>query len=204
VENIMTVELSAVAVSRTDAFFAQNPDLRTPYLVVDLDVVRDRYQRLRTALPQADVYFAVKANPDPAVIRVLDALGSNFDVASVGEIELCANAGVAPARMSYGNMLKKESDIAAAYRHGVRIFTADSEAELGKILRQVNDSTLLVRLALDCAGADWPLSRKFGCSEDEARRLLAAGRGIRRRSRHTAPASTGRWTRTSASTTGCR
>jgi Pyridoxal-dependent decarboxylase, pyridoxal binding domain len=64
-----------------EAFFAENPSLQTPYLVVDLDVIRDRYRRLRRALPRAEIYYAVKANPDAAVLRDLSELGSHFDVA---------------------------------------------------------------------------------------------------------------------------
>jgi ornithine decarboxylase len=51
----------------------------TPCLVLDLDVVADRYRRLREALPDADVYYAVKANPEPALVRLLVDLGSSFD-----------------------------------------------------------------------------------------------------------------------------
>jgi ornithine decarboxylase len=163
-----------------DPFLARHPAATTPFLVVDLDVVRRQYCSLTAALPGASVFYAVKANPAPEVLSLLINLGSSFDVASRGEIELCLGLGADPARLSYGNTVKKERDIAAAYRLGVRLFTVDSRPELDKVLRTVHNGTVFVRIVTDGAGADWPLSRKFGCTVSEAEQMLlqAAGAGL--------------------------
>ena len=131
---------------RLDRFLAGHPDATTPFLVVDLDVVRRQYVSLTAALPGTEVFYAVKANPAPEVLSLLIKLGSNFDVASRGEIELCLGLGADPARLSYGNTVKKERDIAAAYRCGVRLFTVDSQPELDKVLRTVASGTVFVRI----------------------------------------------------------
>src|SRR4029077_2066339 len=89
-----------------------------PCLVVDLDVVRDNYVAFAKALPDTKVFYAVKANPAPEILKMLVALGSCFDVASVAETEMVLAAGCTPDRISYGNTIKKESEIAAAYRLG--------------------------------------------------------------------------------------
>lgn len=157
---------------RIEQFLADHHDLSTPFLVLDLDVVREQYERLCAALPQAGVFYAVKANPDPSVIALLVAAGSNFDVASIGEVDLCLRLGATPDRLSYGNTIKKERDVAAAGARGVGTFTVDSRAELHKVIRQVPGSRVLVRLATSGCDADWPLSRKFGCSAAEADQLL--------------------------------
>ena len=99
---------------RLDRFLAGHPDAITPFLVVDLDVVRRQYLSLTAALPGTEVFYAVKANPAPEVLRLLIELGSSFDVASAGEIELCLRLGADPARLSFGNPVKKERDIATA------------------------------------------------------------------------------------------
>jgi ornithine decarboxylase len=91
----------------------------TPFLVVDLDVVEDRYTRLAGVLPGARVLYAVKANPAPAVVECLARIGSSFDVASRGEIDRCLAVGVDPGRLSFGNTIKKERDIAYAHRCGI-------------------------------------------------------------------------------------
>ncbi len=157
---------------RLDRFLDEHTEYATPFLVVDLEVVAAQYAKLIAALPRTAVFYAVKANPAPEVLRLLIGLGCSFDVASPGEIELCLRLGADPARLSYGNTVKKERDVAAAYRQGVRIFTIDSAPELDKVLRVVGRGTVFVRIATDGAGADWPLSRKFGCSPAEAGPLL--------------------------------
>ena len=104
-----------------------------PCLVVDLDVVRDNYRAFAKALPDSRVFYAVKANPAPELLTLLVSLGSCFDTASVAEIEMVLAAGATPDRISFGNTIKKERDIARAYALGVRLFAVDCKAEVEKI-----------------------------------------------------------------------
>src|SRR5437588_10958404 len=134
-----------------------------PCLVVDLDVVRENYRTFAHALPDSRVFYAVKANPAPELLGLLVSLGSCFDTASVAEIEMVLAAGAAPDRISFGNTIKKERDIARAHALGVRTFAVDSIAEVEKIARAAPRSRVFCRFLFDCAGAEWPLSRKFGC-----------------------------------------
>ncbi|MGL4494520.1 MAG: type III PLP-dependent enzyme [Beijerinckiaceae bacterium] len=134
-----------------------------PCVVVDLDVVRENYFKFARALPDTRVFYAVKANPAPEVLKLLAGLGSSFDCASVQEIEMAFNAGATADRISYGNTIKKERDIAQAYAMGIRLFAVDCEAEVDKVARQAKGAKVFCRILSDGAGADWPLSRKFGC-----------------------------------------
>jgi ornithine decarboxylase len=134
-----------------------------PCLVVDLDVVRENYQTFAKALPDTRVFYAVKANPAPEVLSLLAKLGSCFDTASVPEIEMVLAAGCTPERISFGNTIKKERDIARAFALGVRLFAVDCKAEVEKVARAAPGSRVFCRFLFDCAGAEWPLSRKFGC-----------------------------------------
>src|SRR5271169_6467898 len=143
-----------------------------PCLVVDLDVVRDNYNAFAKALPDTRVFYAVKANPSPEVLSLLARLGSCFDTASVAEIEMVLAAGAAPDRISFGNTIKKERDIARAYALGVRLFAADCKAEVEKIARAAPGARVFCRFLFDCAGAEWPLSRKFGCDAAMAADVL--------------------------------
>ncbi|MSR71017.1 type III PLP-dependent enzyme [Candidatus Kaiserbacteria bacterium] len=151
---------------------------QTPFLVIDLNNIAKNYRSLRRTLPAAAVYYAVKANPAPEVVQLLAGLGSSFDVASPAEIELVLDAGVAPTRISFGNTIKKECDIAWAFKRGVRLFAFDSEAELLKLSRAAPGSEVFCRLLTSCDGADWPLSRKFGCEADMAHDLLLRAREL--------------------------
>ncbi|HEU4987828.1 MAG TPA: ornithine decarboxylase, partial [Rhizobiaceae bacterium] len=77
-----------------------------PCLVVDLDVVRDNFHAFEKALPDSRIYYAVKANPAPEILRLLASLGSSFDTASVAEIEMAMDAGAPADRISFGNTIK--------------------------------------------------------------------------------------------------
>ncbi len=105
----------------------------TPCLVLDLDIVAQNYAKLRQAMPDAAIYYAMKANPAPEVLALLVRLGSSFDAASINEIDMVLAAGAGPERISFGNTIKKQADIAAAYARGVRLFAFDAWAELEKI-----------------------------------------------------------------------
>jgi len=102
----------------------------------------------------------------------LAELGSNFDVASVPELDLVLSYGVKPEKISFGNTIKKEKDIKNAYDKGIRLFVYDSEAELEKIARVAPDAKVFCRILWLGEGAEWPLSRKFGCDPDMAVDLI--------------------------------
>jgi ornithine decarboxylase len=150
----------------------------TPCLVLDVDRVEQNYRALAAALPLARIYYAVKANPARPVLERLVALGSAFDAASWEEIALVLAAGAAPAAVSYGNTVKKERAIARAYAAGVRMFAFDAEEELAKLARAAPGAKVYCRIQVENTGADWPLSRKFGCSVEMAAELMLRARAL--------------------------
>src|SRR6266403_1677939 len=167
--------MTLVMSERIARFLAeQTPE--TPCLVVDLDLIVAAYDALRHYLPLAQIYYAVKANPAAEILDVLSRKGASFDVASRGEIELCLGNGAAPDRLSFGNTIKKERDIAYAYQAGVRLFAFDSAHELEKLARAAPGARVLCRILVACDGAEWPLSRKFGCTPEMAVELLRQAR----------------------------
>lgn len=145
-----------------------------PCLVVDLDVVRENYEHFEKALPASRIFYAVKANPAPQLLSLLASMGSNFDTASVAEIEMALNAGATAERISFGNTIKKERDIARAYDYGIRLFAVDCVEEVEKVARAAPGSRVFCRILADGAGAEWPLSRKFGCVPEMAVDVLRA------------------------------
>jgi ornithine decarboxylase len=139
-----------------------------PCLVVDLDVVRENFSAFAKALPDTRVFYAVKANPAPEVLSLLASMGSCFDTATVAEIEMALAAGAMSDRISFGNTIKKERDIARAHALGIRLFAVDCKEEVEKIARAAPGAKVFCRFLYDCAGAEWPLSRKFGCDPEMA------------------------------------
>jgi ornithine decarboxylase len=152
--------------------FVFNSNFPTPYLAIDLDVVANNYRVLATQLPTTQIYYAVKANPAPEILELLVRLGSRFDTASISEIQQCLQAGALPINLCFGNTIKKAQDIATAYQLGVRLFAFDSLQELEKIAVHAPNSLVYCRLLMECEGAEWPLSRKFGCELEMAKDLL--------------------------------
>src|SRR3990170_8273969 len=155
--------------------FLRNRREDGPCVVVDLDVVRDNYSKFARALPDTRVFYAVKANPDPQVLKLLAELGSCFDTASVVEIQLALDAGATPDRISFGNTIKKERDIARALELGVRLYAVDCEAEVEKVARAAvtagvasDEVKVFCRILCDGAGAEGPPSPKFGCVPEMA------------------------------------
>ena len=169
---------------KIEAFLAANKvseSVETPFVVIDSDVVAERYDSLAEALPIAEIFYAVKANPGPEILRLVAERGGSFDVASPAEIDMAIAAGVGPERISFGNTIKKQRHIVDAFARGVRLFAFDAEAELDKLIAEAPGATVFCRVLCDGSGADWPLSRKFGCEPEEALRLLrlAAAAGMR-------------------------
>jgi len=160
------------------ATFLEERRPETPCLVLDLDVVAGNYQALAEALPDSRIFYAVKANPAPQILSLLAAMGSCFDTASVVEIHDALAAGATADRISFGNTIKKRVDIATAYALGIRLFAFDSEAELRKIAEVAPGARVFCRILTSGEGAEWPLSRKFGCEPCMARDLLAMAPGL--------------------------
>lgn len=152
---------------------------RTPFLVMHLDTVRAKYLELQAGLPKAKIYYAVKANPAPEVLRLLAELGSNFDIASRFELDLLLGLGVTPECLSFGNTIKKAIDVRYAYEQGVRLFSTDSEMDLRRIAKEAPGSHVHLRVLTEgTETADWPLSRKFGCQAEMAVELLVLARDL--------------------------
>lgn len=158
--------------------FLQSAHFDRPTLVIDVAGVTQQYRALAAGLGAARIHYAVKANPERAIIEELVRLGSGFDAASRAEIELCLSLGARPEDISFGNTIKRPADIAFAHQVGLRLFAADSEEELEKIADNAPGAQVYIRLLVDATGADWPLSRKFGCAPDKALRLLDLSRAL--------------------------
>ena len=173
---VVAPEVARGEISAKVAEFLATARPPTPCLVVDLDMVEQSYSALARSLEPAQMFYSVKANPAPEILRCLARLGSAFDAASPGEIELCLAHGIEPQRLSYGNTIKKEGDVASAYEKGVRLFAFDAESEVRKLASAAPGSRVICRVLVDNEGAEWPLSRKFGCSPAMALELMLAAK----------------------------
>jgi ornithine decarboxylase len=154
------------------------PATETPYLALDVPAAVTRFRRLAAALPGTAVHYAVKANPDPTLLAALAAAGSRFDVASPAEVVAALEAGAAPSDLVYSNPVKRRDDIAFADRLGVRLFVVDSLEETQKVAAAAPGSAVLCRIVTSGEGSDWSLSRKYGCSADQAAHILRSAAAV--------------------------
>jgi ornithine decarboxylase len=160
-------------------FLEFSRNLETPCIVVNLQTVRNNFTRLKGLFPYADIYYAVKANPELEIISMLAELGSCFDIASRPELDKVLALGIPPERLSYGNTIKKAKDITYFREKGVPMFATDSKEDLKNIAQQAPGARIYVRILVEnSTTADWPLSRKFGCHPDMAYDLLIMARDL--------------------------
>ncbi|MGW1914669.1 type III PLP-dependent enzyme [Streptomyces sp. NPDC002076] len=148
----------------------------TDRIIYDLTGIEDQYTALLTELPGIQVRFALKSCPVDGVLRCLAAAGAGFDAASPAEITQALQVGAHPDHIHYGNTIKSDRDIAEAHRLGVRTFATDSIEDVTAIAAHAPRARVFCRLATGGEGALWGLNRKFGCTPDDAVRVLAAAR----------------------------
>lgn len=143
-----------------------------PLLMLDCDVIRQQYRALHSALPTVTLHFALKPLPHPAVVRTLMQEGASFDLATTGEVELVAQEGVPAERTIHTHPIKRDADIRDALAYGCHVFVVDNLNELEKFKAYSDDVELLVRLSFRNSEAFADLSKKFGCSPEQALTII--------------------------------
>jgi ornithine decarboxylase len=148
----------------------------TPLLVLSLEQIEKNYRLLRTHLPRVKVFYAIKANPHRRILELMRDLGSNFDVASDGEIMELSSLGVDGSRMIYANPMKTVNGLRACRNAGVGKMTFDSAGEIDKMERECPGATVLLRIRIDNSSAHVDLNKKFGAAREQALELLLKAR----------------------------
>lgn len=153
----------------------------TPALVMNRRLVRQKYQEFRTQFGSAAIYYALKANPHPGIVQLLQELDCQFEISSLGELQLLLKMGVPSRRIISGNPVKELAFVERAHASGIDLFAFDSYPEIEKLAECAPGSRVTVRLAVPNDGSEWPLSKKFGVEPRDAADLLqrAGQRGLR-------------------------
>jgi ornithine decarboxylase len=148
------------------------------FYVFDLGAVLERWRTWTTSLPRVVPHYAVKCNPDRAMLALLAALGTGFDCASPAEIEMVRSLGVSSDRIVYAHCCKMVRDLDHARKVGVSMTTFDTEAELHKIAASHPGCGCILRIRADDPAARCNLGDKYGAEEDEILPLLQAARAL--------------------------
>lgn len=149
---------------------------RTPYLLIDRDIVVKNARLIGKGISKARVFYAVKAHPDIKVVKLIDGLGLGFEIASEGELQILKSLDVSPDRIISSNPVKTPHFIEEAYEYGIRYFAFDSYTEVDKLSVYAPESLVYVRLSVPNEGSEWPLCKKFGVEPDRALSLLLYAR----------------------------
>jgi len=165
-------KIAAISTIRKTIDFVRNTDLEPPYLLMDKAKVRQKVHDIGKHIRHAEVFYAVKANPDVEVLKLINSLGIGFEIASEGELNILASLGVSSARMITSNPVKSFRFLRMAAEAGISYFSFDSEAEILKLREYVPGANVYVRLSVPNEGSEWPLSKKFAVEVDVAEELL--------------------------------
>jgi ornithine decarboxylase len=150
-----------------------------PFLLIDSNIVREKARRFATAMPRVSPHYAVKANPDARVLRIVMEEGGGFEIASIAELDLLLAQGVHAAEIFYSNPVKAREHIAYAVAKGVEWYVIDSLEELKKIHSIKADAKLYLRIDTPNIGSDWPLAGKFGAHTSEVRDIIGTAGKIK-------------------------
>jgi ornithine decarboxylase len=148
------------------------------FFVADLGEVYRQHIRWKRNLPRVTPHYAVKCNPDPAVLSLLAKLGAGFDCASKTEIEQVLAIGVDTSRIIYAQPCKTKSYLRYTAKQGVTQMTFDNTDELYKIKELFPTAELYLRIFTDDSASLCRLSQKFGASMDNTQELLALAKEL--------------------------
>ena len=161
-------------------------DVGTPFYAYCAEALRQRVRAVRTALPQVDFLYSMKANPNVSLIRLIAREGMGLEVCSMFEMEACLVAGVSPSRMIFVGPAKSPAEMARALQLGLKAIVIESLGEIETLSRLCADlglaeQAVVLRINPDfhVPGARLSMSGKatqFGIDAtdiDAALRLLA-------------------------------
>jgi len=148
------------------------------FYIVDMATVLKKFQEWVRYLPRVKPYYAIKCNPNTAIIKTLAALGANFDCASKNEIQQILGSGISSSRIIYANPTKMKSHILYAKSSGVDLMTFDNVAELEKIAECYPEARLVLRIITDDSQSACKFSSKFGCPLDVTYGLLCRAKEL--------------------------
>lgn len=142
------------------------------FIIIDIGDIIRQFKRWKKLLPKISPFYAIKCNPSPIILQILNKLGCNYDTASKGEISRVIEIGVSPDRIIFANPCKMLSQIKFARANDIDLMTFDSAHELYKIKLYHPNTDLLLRIKTDDSKSKCRFNCKFGVDLDEVEGIL--------------------------------
>lgn len=147
-----------------------------PLLLMDKEKIKEKVSMIGKNIRNSKVFYAVKANADVGIIKLIDKLDLGFEISSEGELKMLSSIGVDPKKIISSNPVKSLKFMKMARLYGVNYFAYDSVDEIDKLAKFAPHCNVYIRLSVPNEGSEWPLSKKFGVELDDAVTLLSYAR----------------------------
>jgi ornithine decarboxylase len=154
---------------------------KTPYLELNLDKVKDAYDRLHKYLPDIEIFYAMKCNPNPEIMKTVLNCGGQFEISSANEMIKAINVGADPKDILFSNPIKTLDDIKYTHQMGVKYFAFDSFSEVDKLAEGAPGASVYVRISIPVRKSAVASEGKFGVPIEQAKELViyAKERGLK-------------------------
>lgn len=150
----------------------------TPFFLFSREKIVAQFNEFKKYFPNADIHYAMKANSELEVLRILHKVGSNFEIASVGELNLLKEIGVTPQRIIFGSSIKSINHIKEVFDYGIDRFACDSFPELEKIAHHAPGSRVYLRVHVNETGSIFQFSEKFGAEKEDVPAMFARAKAF--------------------------
>ncbi len=146
----------------------------TPRLELDISKIDQQFTRFRQALPDFEVYYSVKTNDDPLVLKRLRELGSKFEIVSPSDLEAVIRVDAPPAAIIHSNPVPHPDDVQKLHETGISVFAAQSPTTIETIAHFAPGSNIVLRVSMPKTNALAKVNLdKFGADIDELDGLIA-------------------------------
>src|SRR3989344_5236560 len=135
---------------------------QTPFLLIDPEKLKQNYKRIKASIDDAEVFYAIKANDHPRILKTLTEEGASFEITSLSELKSLLKLHVDSSKVICLNPVKSPDFLLEMYKEGITIMAFDSADEVDKIAKFAPKSQVVLRITVNKEGSDWPLTKKFG------------------------------------------
>lgn len=151
----------------------------TPYFLFSKKKILDKFAEFKKNFPRASIHYAMKANSEPEILKILAEAGSGFEVASKYELDLLKKLKVQPSKIVYGTSVKPATHIEDFVEYGVERYAFDSMPELEKISSKIPGAKVYVRTIVNDSGSVFKFSEKFGTDYTNIVQLLSHAKELK-------------------------
>ena len=135
---------------------------KTPFLLIDLERVKKKYNYIKSNLPGIEIFYSMKANAHPRIIETLINEGASFDITSDAELRLLNKHSLSLEKITCLNPIKSPEFLKKLYQNKINILAYDSFDEVDKIVKYAPGTKVVLRIVVDNEGSDWPLTKNVG------------------------------------------